>query len=126
MIAKRFSKSMLPVLLAAFLLPLTSFNAQAELIGTQEALSMESASGLTVDSWLARDDVAAELTAMGVSPEMARLRAASLSPEELAELSERIEELPAGAGVIEVLGITFLVLIILDLVGVINLFGIGR
>ena len=126
MIAKRFSKSLFPMILAACLLPMASFNVQAGLITTQEALTMEAGPGLAVDAWLARDEVAAELTAMGVSPEMARLRAASLSPEELAELSERIEDLPAGAGVIEVLGITFLVLIILDLIGVINVFGIGR
>lgn len=126
MIAKRFSKSLFPLLLAVGLLPLASFNVQAGLISTQEAMAMEAGPELAVDAWLARDDVAAELTAMGVNPEMARLRAASLSPEELAELSDRIEDLPAGAGVIEVLGITFLVLLILDLIGVINVFGIGR
>jgi hypothetical protein len=114
-------------MLALFLLPLASFNLQAELISTQEAISMQSGqAAVTVDAWLMRDDVAAELAAMGVDPDMARARAASLSPEELAELAERIDELPAGAGVITVLGVTFLVLIILDLIGVINIFGIGR
>lgn len=113
--------------IALFLLPMATFNVQAELISTQQALSMQSGQAATsVEAWLMRDDVVAELAAMGVDPDMARLRAASLSPEELAELAERIDELPAGAGVIEVLGITFLVLIILDLIGVINIFGIGR
>jgi hypothetical protein len=126
MIPKRFSKSLTAMILAAALLPMASFNVQAGLISTQEALHLEAGPAASVDAWLARDEVAAELTALGVSPEMARLRAASLSPEELAELADRVEDLPAGAGVIEVLGITFLVLIILDLVGVINIFGIGR
>jgi hypothetical protein len=126
MIAKRFSKSLFPLILAAVLLPLASFNVQAGLISTQDALLMDNNPAAPVDAWLLREDVAAELAAMGVSPDMARIRAASLSPAELAELADRIDELPAGAGVIEVLGITFLVLIILDLVGVINIFGIGR
>lgn len=126
MIAKRFSKSLFPLILAAVLLPLASFNVQAGLISTQDALLMDHNPAASVDAWLMREDVAAELAAMGVSPDMARIRAASLSPAELAELADRIDELPAGAGVIEVLGITFLVLIILDLVGVINIFGIGR
>ncbi len=126
MIAKRLTHALLALFLATALVPLSSFEARADLIGTQEALRIDAGPAHAVDTWLLRDDVATELAALGVSPEMARLRAAAMSPAELAELAERIDELPAGAGVIEVLGITFLVLIVLDLIGVINLFGIGR
>lgn len=114
---------MIAAVIGLTMLPLMSFSAHAEIISTQEALAMESGQALTrVDTWLQREDVRAELAALGVDPELARLRAQALSPAELMELSERIEELPAGAGIIEALGITFLVLLILDLLGLLNIF----
>jgi len=118
------AKLLCTIVLGLCMLPLASFSAHAEIISTQEAVAMDSGQPLArVDAWLQRDDVVAELAALGVDPELARIRAEALSPAELDELAHRIDEMPAGAGVIEVLGITFLVLIILDLVGVINIFG---
>lgn len=97
----------------------------ADLVSTSEALALEEGgqARATVDAYLAREDVAEQLTSLGVDPELARLRAQALSPSELQELAGRIQEAPAGGdGVIVVLGITFLVLLILELVGVINIF----
>jgi hypothetical protein len=37
-------------------------------------------------------------------------------------LQGRIADLPAGAGVIEVIGIVFVILLILELIGVTNIF----
>lgn len=119
----KFRNILFSALVGLAMVPLASFSAHAEIISTQEAMAMEQDQALArVDAWLMREDVTQELASMGVDPELARIRAQSLSPEELAELSERIEELPAGAGVVEVIGVTFLVLLILELVGVINIF----
>lgn len=99
--------------------------ASAQLVSTSEALALEDGgrSQSTVDAYLARAEVTAELEALGVDPELARLRVAALSASELEDLAGRIEEAPAGGdGVIVVLGITFLVLLILELVGVIDIF----
>jgi len=99
--------------------------ASGELISTSEALALEDAdrSQSVVDAYLAREEVAAELAALGVDPELARLRVAALSASELEELAGRVEEAPAGGGgVITVLGVTFLVLLILEFVGVIDIF----
>ncbi|MGY6587661.1 MAG: PA2779 family protein [Wenzhouxiangella sp.] len=115
--------SRLIAFLGLFLLPLATFNAQASLLTTQEALQLDRTAAQQVDQWLLRDDVAEQLAELGVDPLLASQRAAAMTPAELAELAERIDELPAGAGVIEVLGVTFLVLIVLDLIGVINIFG---
>ncbi len=71
-----------------------------------------------VDATLQRADVQARLQQLGVSPELARQRIARLSDAELA----RLDQLPAGAGVIEVVGLVFIVLIILELVGVTDIF----
>ena len=96
----------------------------ADVISTSEALALEdSGARQVVDAFLAREEVAAELTALGVDPEVARLRAEALSGDELETLAERIEQAPAGGdGVVTVLGITFLVLLILELVGIIDIF----
>jgi hypothetical protein len=120
---RKLQKMLCTAVLGLCLLPLASFGTDAEIISTQEAIALESGQPLArVDAWLQRDDVVAELASLGVNPDLARIRAEALSPAELDELASRIDELPAGAGVIEVLGITFLVLIVLELVGVINIF----
>lgn len=99
--------------------------AAAQLVSTSEALALErdGEARHTVDTYLARTEVAAELAALGVDPELARLRVAALSASELEELAGRIEEAPAGGdGVLTVIGITFVVLLILEIVGVIDIF----
>jgi len=99
--------------------------ARAEIVSTSEALALEDSSDarMLVDEYLARDEVAAELAALGVDPELARLRANALSDTEVQALAGRIHEAPAGGtGVFAVLGVTFLVLLILELVGVIDIF----
>ena len=96
----------------------------AQPISTSEALTLESgAAREVVDAYLTRQEVADELAALGVDPEVARLRAQALSDAELEALAGRIHDAPAGGdGVIVVLGVTFLVLLVLELVGVIDIF----
>ena len=96
----------------------------SEVVSTSEALALETGDARRiVDEYLARAEVAAELAALGVDPEVARVRAKALSGQELEDLVTRIEQAPAGGdGVVTVLGVTFLVLLILELVGVIDIF----
>ena len=98
-------------------------SAAGGIVTTSDALTLESQDPrTTLEAWLQREDVAQELTALGVSPEMAWARVQALSPDEVAAMAERIAEMPAGSGVIEVLGVTFLVLLILHLTGVLKVF----
>jgi hypothetical protein len=76
----------------------------------------------TVQAFLARDDVRQNLETLGVDPADAAERASQLNPEELAQLSGDIEQLPAAGGVLEVLGILLVVLIVLEILGVTNIF----
>ncbi|KGE02765.1 PA2779 family protein [Pseudohaliea rubra] len=71
---------------------------------------------------LARADVQAQLTALGVDPQDARARVAALSPAELAQLNARFDELPAGSSILGLVGAVFVVLLILELVGVTDVF----
>ncbi len=107
--------------LVASMIPMPT---HAGIVSSGDALSVEQGKALeTVESYLRQDEVAQELQARGVDPEVALARAQALSPEELDAMAERIDELPAGSiGVIEVLGVTFLVLLVLHLTGVIQIF----
>lgn len=75
-----------------------------------------------VQAALAREDVRRAMIALGVDPTAARERVATLTPEELAMLEGELDQLPAGGDFWAVVGITFVVLIILELTGVINIF----
>lgn len=75
-----------------------------------------------VQAVLDRDAVQAQLVALGVDPVMAVERVAALTDQELRQLDGRLANLPAGAGVVEIVGVVFIVLLILELVGVTNIF----
>lgn len=74
-----------------------------------------------VDHWLAREDVRAQFLELGVAPQEVEQRVAVLSDAEVAMLAERMDEEPAG-GLLAVIGVVFIVLLILELVGVTNIF----
>ena len=59
---------------------------------------------------------------MGVDPAAVQERLAALTDEELQTLEGRLDSLPAGGDALAVIGIVFVVLIILELVGVTNIF----
>lgn len=99
--------------------------ASAGVIGTTEYLSATDRAGqiATVQAALSRADVRAQLEKFGVNPVDAVTRVAALTDSELADVSDRIESLPAGGdGVLVVVGIAFIVLFILELTGVIDIF----
>jgi hypothetical protein len=77
----------------------------------------------SIHSQLARDDVRAQLGKFGVAADDIDSRLAVMSDSELSSLAKRMQETPAGGdGLLAVIGLTFVVLIILELVGVINIF----
>ena len=76
-----------------------------------------------IDEVLAREDVRRKLVELGVDPDEARLRVAALSDMEMQQLEAGINALPAGGdSVFLVLGVVFLVLLVLEVVGVIDIF----
>jgi hypothetical protein len=99
-------------------------SAQAGVVDTGVLVpSARDAHMAAIQSQLARDDVRAQLSRYGVEPAAIEGRLASLSDPELASLSQRMQDVPAGGdGLLVVIGLTFVVLIILELVGVIDIF----
>jgi hypothetical protein len=116
------ARSFLTGLLATSLV-LATMPARAEMIGTAQLLAPSAdAQRERVDTFLARDDVRQQLEKLGVDPARAAERVAGLTDAELQELSDRIDGLPAGAGAIEVVLLVFLILLILELAGAIDIF----
>ena len=98
--------------------------AHAVIAGTDAALAMSERADVLdrVNAALMRDDVQAQLEALGVDPAQALERVQSLTAAELAQLDTKLQELPAGGSVIGVLGALLVVLIVLELLGVTNVF----
>jgi len=73
--------------------------AMAGMIGTGQAITTTSTSTerAALIGTLSRTDVAGQLLAQGVDPEAAKLRVASMTDQEVAALSGKIDSLPAGA-----------------------------
>jgi hypothetical protein len=93
-------------------------------VGTGALLQQqaETAQRTRVQDKLAREDVERAMITLGVDPAAAQARVASLTPAELAQLEQQLDQLPAGGSFFAVVGIVFVVLIILELTGVINIF----
>lgn len=114
----------LPLLVLALVFPGFSGTAVAGVITTQDALSAEvrASKETQVRGAFAREDVRRAMQQMGVDPGDAEGRIASLSDVELIQLQGQLDRLPAGGDALVVIGVVFVVLLILELVGVINVF----
>jgi hypothetical protein len=113
------------VVVAAMLSVSSWIPAQAAMIGTEQAVTVQSrdAQIAQVQDFLGRADVQKQLESWGVAPEQAQQRVASLSDAELQQLALTIDQQPAGGdGLLVVLGVVFVVLLVLELVGVTNIF----
>ena len=100
--------------------------AHAEVIGTptfSQSLSRDAQID-RINGFLAKDSVRGQLIGLGVDPADAQARVAALTDSELQMLDQRIDSMPAGGdgGVLAVIGVVFIVLLILELTGVINIF----
>jgi hypothetical protein len=120
-----FRRFTVAVTAACFLSLGLQTTASASVIGTQAYLSAEARADhlARVNAALSRADVQSELVSLGVDPAAAMTRVAALSDAELAQVATQIETLPAGGdGLFALVGIVFIVLMILELTGVIDIF----
>ena len=120
----RFRRACVAVLSASLISLGMQAPAAAGVVGTAEAIaaSRNEGSRAAIDATLSRADVRAQLERMGVDPAAVEGRLDALSEAELAMLADRIGEAPAGGDALAVIGIVFVILLILELVGVIDIF----
>jgi hypothetical protein len=123
MLRRRMATSLL-VLLSCLALGTAQVSAHTGIISTHDYLNaLDRQETLQrVDALLARDEVRKELERLGVAPDDALARVEALADQELQMLAAHLEELPAGAGLLGLVGAVFIVLLILELTGVINIF----
>jgi len=96
----------------------------AAMIGTQQVIQSESREAriTRVETFLARQDVATQLVMFGVDPLAVQSRVGNMTDAELLALEGRLDRRIAGGDAIAVIGVVFLVLIILELMGITDIF----
>jgi len=97
--------------------------AHAGMIGTQTLIETQQAdiTRARVEEFISRDSVRDQMVALGADPVEVRDRLAALTGEELRLLEQNIDTMPAG-GILAVIGVVFIVLLILELTGAIDIF----
>ncbi len=99
-------------------------SADAGIIGTDEYLALQDREIRIerINDTLMQDRVREQLTSLGVDPEHAQQRVATLSDTDLMALDGRLQDLPAGGDILGLVVAAFLVILILELAGVTDLF----
>ena len=112
-----------PLLITFCIVSVLTPVARATVIDTRTILAAQADSPQAdVQAFLARGEVLEQLIALGVDPGDASGRVAALTGQEISLLQNHINDLPAGSSALALLGAVFLVLIVLELVGVTNIF----
>ena len=96
----------------------------AAVISSQELIDAEARSDriAKIETVLARKEVVEQFARFGVSPEQAQTRIRNLTDEELVQLEGSMASDVAGGDALATIGTVFLVLLILELVGVTDIF----
>ena len=119
----RFKKPLaaMLILVMSFLQPIASMAAMVD----NGQLLQQAQQRITIDELqqlMQRDDVRHQLIEMGVNPDVAAVRVASMTAEELAQLQGKLEELPAGEGVVGLVVFLFVLFVITDMLGATDVF----
>jgi hypothetical protein len=97
--------------------------AQAGIVATSAIVRTDRDANLaTIHDQLGRSEVKAQMEKMGVDAASIDQRIAALSDSEVHSLAKQMQDAPAGGDAIAVIGVVFLVLVILELVGIIDIF----
>ncbi|MFP5504636.1 MAG: PA2779 family protein [Gammaproteobacteria bacterium] len=115
-----------PVVLAAFgMMTLYIPAAQAGMISPSAYAQQAPDAGAQrqqVQQFLEREDVRAQLVELGVNPADAQARVERMSDQEVATVAARMQELPAGGGIVGAIVLIFLVLLLTDILGFTNVY----
>lgn len=117
-------------LVIAFIVSLSLFSTTmfAGVISTKDVLH-ESSPNVTIDSFLAKQEVQAKLLEFGVSAENVQARIATLTDEEISQINEQINTMPAGGDAGTILGVLvfiFIVLLVTDILGFTKVFNFTK
>ncbi len=119
-------KKKITVLLSSFIL-LSQFvwlpTAYAGIVSTKMSLqASENYSQQAILDTLDREQTKALLQAYGVDEKQLNSRVSKLTTEEIALINKKIDELPAGSGLLGTIGLIVVILVVLDILGVADIF----
>ena len=102
--------------------------ATAGMVSSTESMASQSQTDARakVNAVLAREDVRAEMASRGLSPAQAQDRVKAMTDDEVATLSGRIDQAPAGGDILGVVFTVFIVLLITDILGLTKVFPFTR
>ncbi len=112
------------VVIASLTLMSVQMPAFADIVSTEQLVAEQRMDSQrdAVRGFLSREDVSAQLMARGVSAADALQRVDSLTQEELTQLAEQIDTLPAGKGAIGLVIGLIVIFMLLDIAGVTDVF----
>lgn len=115
----------IPMLSIMAFLTMQTMPLQAAMVdnGQLIAQSQQQITKQEVLSKLDRQDVQDKLVAMGVDVDDAKHRINQMNDQELAQIAQDFDEMPAGSGVIGALLVIFIVLVVTDMLGATDVFG---
>lgn len=125
---KSFHRLIAAALIPCMLLAGVPMAAQAAIVSTEQAMVTTTghADRERVGHFFAREDVQTALQAQGVDVNDAIERVKAMSDAEVAQLADRVDQAPAGAGVVGILLTVFVVLVVTDLLGWTSVFPFTR
>jgi hypothetical protein len=117
-------KRVMALLVSLAMLNTYSLPAYSGVVTTEQLIQqqLETLDREGIVALLDRSEVRQQLVDRGVDPEYARQRIAALSDAQIEQIRSEIDQLPAGSGAVGILIAVLLVLIILDIIGVTNIF----
>lgn len=121
-----------PVLILSLVMgsmPLTLQAQPVALVSTQQLLATEqvNADRERIRELLARTEVRDQLVGLGVEPAEVAARVAALSDQEVRQMADQLDSLPAGANaVVGALLTVFIILLVTDLLGLTKVFPFTR
>ncbi|UCB54349.1 MAG: PA2779 family protein [Thiotrichales bacterium] len=114
----------LSVVLTITLIATSSQSAQAAMIANDVVISqaqLQDARSVLLQK-LQRADIREQLLDMGVSQNAVEERISLMTQEEIAQLNQQIDELPAGGDILGVILVLFIVFVITDVIGATDIF----
>lgn len=110
------------ILLAAFIYTSILSPAYSTVISSEELLTDYQAAEIRSElaALFDREGVQKELIKRGVDPADAKLRISSMTDPEIMKLSEEMEKLPAGQGVLGVIVVVLVIILLTEILGFTN------
>ena len=117
---KRIVVSILSISILGLSLPATSY---AGMIDTQTLIQTQNieTSRAHLNHLVSEENVINKMLELGVDPADVQARIAALTDDEVHQLDQRLDQMPAG-GVLATIGLVFVILLILEFTGVIDIF----